>query len=340
MQTFKASELKTFEQIVGLKQNALKRVMSSFLKKHYPKVIETKDYIFCEGTIPIGLVAHMDTVFDKPAKEVFFDQKRNVMWSPQGLGADDRAGVFAIIKIVQSGLRPHIILTTDEEKGCLGATVLGGLDCPFSDLRYLIELDRRNSDDCVFYDCVNEDFIKYVEGFGFVEAWGSYSDICCLCEPWGIAGVNLSVGYRDEHSEIEVLFVGQLFNTIEKVKTMLTETDIPSFEYIGSPYSYPYGGWDANVWNAAYGYGSYSSKVVKCGKCGKYHMEEELFPVLLQNGQSTAYCPNCIAEVSWCTNCYSAYEKYSPEAPITGLCPKCAESKVKKNADSGNKETV
>ena len=69
-------------------------------------------------------------------------------------------------------------------------------------------------------------------------------------------------------------------------------------------------------------------------------MEEELFPVLLQNGQSTAYCPNCIAEVSWCTNCYSAYEKYSPEAPITGLCPKCAESKVKKNADSENKETV
>lgn len=60
------------------------------------------------------------------------------MWSPQGLGADDRAGIFAIIQIIKSGLRPHIILTTDEEVGGVGADLLSKNGNPFADLRYII----------------------------------------------------------------------------------------------------------------------------------------------------------------------------------------------------------
>ena len=84
----------------------------------------------------------MDTVFFKPATIIYYDRQKNTMWSPMGLGADDRAGVFAIIQILQSGLRPHIIFTTDEEKGCLGAEALAKTECPFQELKYIIELDR------------------------------------------------------------------------------------------------------------------------------------------------------------------------------------------------------
>ena len=75
LKTFKATELKTFEQLAALSQTSLKKVLSTFLKKHYPKVIETKEYLYAEGTVPIGLVAHMDTVFKTPPEEVFFDAK-------------------------------------------------------------------------------------------------------------------------------------------------------------------------------------------------------------------------------------------------------------------------
>lgn len=318
---FTNSELKTFEQLVSLTQPSLKKVMSKFLKKYYPKVIETKDYIFCEGEIPICLVAHMDTVFSLPPDEVFYDPRYNVVFSPQGLGADDRAGIFAILSIIRDGLRPHVILTTDEEKGGIGASAIAELDCPFSDVRYFIELDRRGANDCVFYDCYNEEFINYVEGFGFSEAIGSFSDICFICEKWGIAGVNLSVGYRDEHTESEVLFVGHLKSTIEKVKKMLTETDIPHFKFILSPYSY------GPIWGGWYKTGS---EVLKCGKCGKYFLEEEMFPVMLLNGKTGFYCPDCITKhVTWCDRCQSAFEKYSPEAPDTGLCDCCKEFKKK-----------
>ena len=322
MKSFKNIELKTFEQLASLRQSSLKKVLASFLKKHYAKVIDTKDYIFAEGDIPIALVAHMDTVFKEPPHEIFYDEKHNVMWSPQGLGADDRAGVFAILQIIKGGLKPHIIFTTDEEYGAIGASKLALLDCPFSDLRYLIQLDRRGSDDCVFYNCNNDEFVDYIENFGFVWNYGSFTDISELCPAWGVAGVNLSVGYRDEHSKNEVLFVGQLLATINKVKKMLMEKDIPQFKYIPL-YDY-YGDWYMTGKNV------YGHEVIKCEGCGKYHLEEEMFPAVMQNKTTKFYCSECLTDkAAWCKVCNSAFEKYSPEAPTTGTCPLCIEDKLK-----------
>ncbi len=311
MKTFTASEYKLFEQIVRLRQSALKKVLANFLKRHYPTVIETRDYIFCEGEIPIALVAHMDTVFKDPPTEVFYDTRKNVIISPQGLGADDRAGVFAILRIIQSGLRPHVIFTTDEEKGGVGADRLAMLDCPFKDLRYFIELDRHGANDCVFYDCDNKDFIKYVETFGFVEAWGSFTDICCLMPVWDRAGVNLSVGYRDEHSQYETLWVGHLLNTIDKVKKMLSvpAEKIPAFEYVEGAFSYTKlwamagGDWSSGV----YGYGGPG----KCNCCERHFMWEELIPVFAIDKKTQYYCPDCVVgdKIGWCEKCGNAFEK-------------------------------
>jgi hypothetical protein len=206
--------------------------MTKYLKKHYKNVIVTRKYLVAVGDIPIALVSHMDTVFKVPVRNLYYDKQKNVLWSPQGLGADDRAGVFSIIKIIQSGLRPSIILTTDEEVGGIGAHSLSRRKCPIPGLKYMIELDRRGTDDCVFYDCYNPEFTEYVETFGFKEQWGSFSDISFLMSAWSICGVNLSIGYRDEHSVSETLHVDDMFSTIEKVKVMLTQEEIPQFEYL------------------------------------------------------------------------------------------------------------
>ena len=333
MKTFKNSELKTFEQLASLTQNSLKKVLSSFLKRHYPKVIETKDYIYAEGEIPIALVAHMDTVFKKPPSEIFFDERHNVMFSPQGLGADDRAGVFAIIQIIRGGQKPHVIFTTDEEYGALGAMELSKLDCPFTNLKYIIQLDRRGSDDCVFYDCDNEDFVEYIESFGFTWNYGSFTDISELCPSWKIAGVNLSVGYRDEHSATEVLFVGQLLATISKVKKMLNAAaEAPVFKYIpmaNTPYGKDWYTWNKNTYSW-----SDSNEVMKCHNCKKYFMEEELFPAVMLDKTTKFFCPDCLVDnVAWCKECGSAFEKYSPEAPNTGICPICEDLEEKTKND-------
>ena len=271
---------------------------------------------------------------------------------PSIFGADDRAGVYAIIQIVRSGLRPHIILTTDEEKGCLGAAELAKLQCPFENLQYVIELDRRGTNDCVFYDCENPQFVDYVEQFGFTEAYGSFSDICEICPEWGVAGVNLSIGYQDEHSYQELLFVGPMLATIDKVKKMLQEDDIPFFKYIPSPYAWNWKTWGKDGWDEKYdqkgfGYGCYSypyDDEVICSKCGKTFLEEEVFPVKMLNGKTGWYCPDCLVDnVSWCKYCQEPFEVApGTDVSLVDVCDDCAKgpkpkSDKKKSKSKGNK---
>jgi hypothetical protein len=217
----------------------LQKELTNILKQTYGKknVLAAPQYLVAAGDIPVCLVAHLDTVFDsqKESKEIYYDDEKGVMWSPQGLGTDDRAGVFAILKILQSGYRPYIIFTQDEETGGLGAKALVHRfrKLPWKKLKYMIELDRRGSQDCVFYDCDNKEFTQYIEAFGFKLDWGSYSDISDIAPEWGVAAVNLSVGYWDEHSYSERLVTQWLENTIAKVKKMLDVVDqAPEFEYI------------------------------------------------------------------------------------------------------------
>lgn len=318
MRNLRNEDLKILKKMCSMRQVELKYFMSKFLRLKYDKVIEKKEYLIAKGNIPIALVAHMDTVFKMPPKVIYHDKEKNVMWSPMGLGADDRAGVFSIFKLVSSGLRPHIILTTDEEIGGLGADAIvkDYPTAPF-DIRYLIQLDRRGTDDCVFYDCANSEFTKYVESFGFSEAWGSFSDISILCPEWCIAGVNLSVGYLNEHSEIETLHIGNMMNTISKVTNMLKEKEISFYEYIEANY--------ADYWrNYQYLAQGLAGAQVICHNCGKPFSEEETFAVRLKNGGVGFYCYDCIdGKVGWCSNCNIPYEL--TENGITDMCPNCLE---------------
>ena len=104
-----------FKIIVQSSQTKLQKILYKILKRHYKNIINTSDYIIAQGDIPVALVAHMDTVFKAPPTEIYYDRRKNVMWSPTGLGADDRAGVFSILQLIKAGYRPHVIFTTDED---------------------------------------------------------------------------------------------------------------------------------------------------------------------------------------------------------------------------------
>ena len=165
--------------------------------KGYKKIISTNMYIIAEGELPVCLIAHIDTVFSKPPVTFYFDKEQNVLWSPDGLGTDDRAGIYAIINLIEAGYRPSLIFTDMEEKGGIGASSLIQKypDCIFPDCRALIQLDRQGEKDCVFYDCDNDDFVSLIESYGFSEEWGTFTDISIIAPAWKIAAVNLSIGY-------------------------------------------------------------------------------------------------------------------------------------------------
>ena len=226
-------DIKLFTKIAQLNQKELKKSLGAFLRKKYETVIETETYIYAVGDINVALVAHLDTIFTtKP--EIFHDAEKKVLWSPNGLGADDRAGVYGIAHIIlKTSFRPHIIFTTDEEVGCTGAANLSAIKNPFPNLKYIIQLDRKGKDECVFYGCGNEDFQNYVQTFGFTKEIGSCSDISFICPAWNVAGVNLSIGYENEHSYREYLNYDYLIETLQKIEKMLEDyKNDTHYEYI------------------------------------------------------------------------------------------------------------
>lgn len=265
-------------------QEDLRKSLANILKKHYSNVIATKEYIMAEGTIPIALVAHLDTVFAYGKRQIYYDREQQVIWSPSGLGADDRAGVFAILRIIQDGYRPTIIFITDEELGCIGADRLAlNYPEPPWPINYIIELDRQGANDCVFYNCRNDEFETYIQEFGFVSDFGSFSDISVICPNWGIAGVNLSIGYINEHTLQETLHVKFWNRTIKKVEEMLSVKSIPFFQYIPRYIEHKY----------------YST----CSGCS-----EHVDPFLMIPVDEEVFCPECsLTKIDWCKKCGAPY---------------------------------
>lgn len=320
---FTQNEYQIMCALVRANQTKTKNMMKTFLTKQYgdnDTIIHPK-FLAAKGDIPIALVAHMDTVFEAQrfdTKEIFYDKEANIMWSPQNAGFDDKAGVFAILQIVKSGLRPWVILTCDEETGASGAYAVAAQKQIFKDLKYVIEIDRQGKVDCVFYDCDNQKFADYVSSFGFIEDWGTFSDISVICPAFGIAGVNLSAGYRDEHTREEILYVGALKATIRKVKKMLQDAaNIDTFKYIKASYH-----------NLKYKYLYSNLGSEKCDKCGFSFFDYETYPVKMANGDTKKFCPDCLTSfnIDWCYNCNEPYEITEGELTY-GFCRDCRKSK-------------
>lgn len=214
------------KQLCETSPQRLFKFLVNFLQSKEYEVIYDKnnDWIMAKGTNPLILCAHMDTVFNATPTNIYCDAEAHVMWSPQGLGADDRAGIYAIMDIlINTNYRPSIIFTNDEEVGCLGARklVCRYPHLPFEDAIAIIQLDRKGYRDAVYYGCDSFTFEQWISSFGFITANGSFTDISVLCPVWDIAGVNLSVGYYNEHTPMEYLKWDELEDVILKIMLML-----------------------------------------------------------------------------------------------------------------------
>ena len=329
--------------------------MRQFLCQKYGQdnVIANHAYVIAKGDIPVALVAHADTVFSRPPVDFFYDTNKNVLWSPDGMGADDRAGIYSIMQIVRSGLRPHVIITTGEESGCIGATKMmhAYKEHPFNELKFIIQLDRRNFKDSVYYDCDNEDFENFITPFGFKTEWGTLSDISVIAPIWGVAAVNFSVGYVEEHTKQERLYVDALFATIEKVKNILTyvqeHSECPTYEYVESTFNYPYNA----TYRYAYSYNDDGYNLIPagvstacCNLCGTIEKQEDLLRIKWDDNLTLDMCNECYAsmyeDIEWCCECKEGWvltdrEKAALVTPEDRSHWKCKNCRGKGNLTNG-----
>ena len=253
-----------FIHICQMTQKQLKTFVYYKLKSYEYEPEKGDGWVFAEGKTPILLTAHLDTVHKVQMysyMEYENSKKEHILTASDGIGGDDRCGVYMILELIRRGFRPSILFCEDEEKGGIGSDKFIETETAkkLAGLNYMIELDRANSKDAVFYECDNKDFTEYItSSTGYKETYGSFSDISTLAPFAGIAAVNLSCGYYNAHTVYEEVNMEEMFHTIDVVGELLKSEneDSKQFEYIpevcsaiSSYYGYDsYCGYDYGEW--------------------------------------------------------------------------------------------
>ena len=167
------------------------------------------------------LCIHLDTInthrgIDKPLISGYFDYNKELdMYSVNKnsnlscLGGDDRAGLWVLMRLLaDKDVRDYYCYGVffDEEVGGKGSSKYmmdykdyeDGVSC-------FIGLDRRGVDEVATYGNDNEQLLATISNLGYKKAYGTFTDASNLSDD--IACCNLSVGYYNEHTPNEVLYM-------------------------------------------------------------------------------------------------------------------------------------
>jgi len=197
------------------------------------------------------LIAHADTVW--PNCNIDVDYHNGILFSKLrtksveikskhctytkfgiGIGADDRAGCNILWELRELG--HSLLITGGEECGCIASNRIAVSDWwrkKIAEHQFAVQFDRRGCNDIVFYNVGTNSFVNYVQkSTGFIPQAGTNTDIRVLCKD--ICGVNMSVGYYNEHMPDERLDVGQWMNTLQTAKTWLSQPKLPKFPLVSS----------------------------------------------------------------------------------------------------------
>ena len=185
-------------------------------------------YVPGRRTDRVLLAAHADTVFGfRGRHKIIHDEDEDIYISgepDEGIGADDRAGCAILWLLRNSG--HSLIITNGEEAGSIGSRDIRDFHKKIfdelNDHNYIIEFDRRDKSDYKVYDIpVTDEFKNFIEintGYKEPEKFSS-TDITVLCDK--ICGVNLSIGYYYEHTELEHLKFHEWQDTLNLARKML-----------------------------------------------------------------------------------------------------------------------
>ena len=311
---FNILEMSTFK-LMGYLHSAIR-------SKHYTIYTDDDNYIFAvpkKASNHVMLVSHIDTV-SRP-KKVVLHENNGVLRNLNGvLGADDRAGVFAVLEIVEKSIKanqplPNLLFTNYEETGGVGVRqfckdkIAQNVE---TDIWLMIELDRRGVNDAVYYSDPELAVKDLVDAVGYKEAWGSYSDVSTLSDHNDIAHVNLSIGYFNEHSKDEILVLSIVEYAIDNVLALMPMVERQyNIEYKPKGYTWTKGGWKDGYWSD-YDWDKMYNRTTKTVSKGattkkkevraiaEYNVETSRNPLVLVESDNEYYaampksCPACM----------------------------------------------
>lgn len=179
------------------------------------------------------IVAHMDQVQERHSKDFIAYEAEDIIigFSPkhkeqQGLGADDKCGLWIGLKCLQKFDCLKLAFFVGEEIGCKGSGLANMAF--FDDCRFVIEPDRKGSEDLItqigWTPLCSDDFLKDIgfKKFGYKETDGMMTDIEALKDHGLLLScINVSCGYYKPHSNEEFVYKPALLNCFAFVEHII-----------------------------------------------------------------------------------------------------------------------
>ncbi len=221
------------------KEGKIRKFIWNWIKQNVPGTTITCDkpgnmYITKgkSDTYPC-IVAHLDQVQERHSKDFRCYEAEDVIigFSPkrreqQGLGADDKVGLWIGLKCLQEFECIKLAFFVQEEVGCKGSEQ-ADIDF-FENCRFVIEPDRRGNEDLItqigWTPLCSEEFLKDIgyKQFGYKEAEGMMTDIEALKDNGlTISCINLSCGYYKPHSDQEFIYKPAVSNCLNFVEHII-----------------------------------------------------------------------------------------------------------------------
>jgi len=179
-----------------------------------------------DGTYPTTLFScHVDTVHREEGKQrIRYDAKAQVYYKDDGapLGADDGAGVWLLLEMIDARVPGVYVFHRGEECGGIGSSDIARNHSDFlANFKRAVAFDRRGTSDVIthqgFGRCCSDEFAEALSGqlnnlgllympcdSGVFTDTANYTDIIPEC-------TNVSCGYDHEHTGGETLHLPSLF---------------------------------------------------------------------------------------------------------------------------------
>ena len=180
------------------------------------------------------ICAHLDQVQDNHSKDftVFLEKDIIFAFSPksksqQGLGADDKNGIWICLRCLKECPRLKVFMAVGEEKGCIGSN---RADMSFfADSLYVLEPDCKGGKEIHInlrgIPCASKDFEDALkaETNGYEITDGKTSDILALTlNNIGVSCANIPAGYYQPHKDDEYTIMSDLEHALSYIKNIVT----------------------------------------------------------------------------------------------------------------------
>ncbi len=202
------------------------------------------------GTAPVLWSCHTDTVHQKNGmQKVLFNGRVFSVKKSSCLGADDAAGIWLMMKMIEEKKEGLYIFHRGEEVGGVGSRYIADSTPELLEgIKYAVAFDRKGTNSIItdqFGRCCSDAFadsmILQMPGYkkdpnGVFTDTANYTEIVPEC-------TNISVGYENQHSKKEFLDFDHLY----KLKNLILNLDVSKLackrdpaeiEYIPAHYGY------------------------------------------------------------------------------------------------------